>query len=525
MTWVLLVFIANDFPTGEDTQRCGVNALTICLKMAGIEADTLQLDEWAGKKGSHTSMVDLERAAMHQGASCQAWRWNRPVPSMVLQNSPAVIPVAGPRGEAHFVALVGSEESRYLVLDFPHGCRWVEDRTLREQSHWDGAALHVARSAAEIASVGASAIDSTATLLRRLCIIVVGIVSITLLRWRLLGPRAAHPATTTVRPGFTVLELIVTLSIIGVLVALIAPAVQRSRETARKIDCGQRLHQIGIALEGFEATHQLHVGEQHSRNLGNGQVDRHNSSAQLQLLPYLGLTSVPERFNPQEDGYGVHLDPPTSKFNPELLQTRVAVWECPSEAVDGPRTNYRISNGTSPWMHESPRVPGVVPALQGFRRWQGRRDSSFTDGKSHTTTFCEKLTGDRQPSIFSPDRDMWNVAPWPTALETPADAVLACGSPIPVPVPHYSFGGTAWFLSGVSATWYNHILTPNSRIPDCVDGDPQGHAAVTARSLHGGGVNALFADGAVHFVGEAIDANLWRALGTIAGNEFVSLWE
>jgi prepilin-type processing-associated H-X9-DG protein len=68
---------------------------------------------------------------------------------------------------------------------------------------------------------------------------------------------------------------------------------------------------------------------------------------------------------------------------------------------------------------------------------------------------------------------------------------------------------------------YNHVLPPNSRIPDCMDStwDHFSEGAITARSLHAGGVNAVFADGAAKFVADTIDLKVWRALGSINGGE------
>jgi prepilin-type processing-associated H-X9-DG protein len=101
------------------------------------------------------------------------------------------------------------------------------------------------------------------------------------------------------------------------------------------------------------------------------------------------------------------------------------------------------------------------------------------------------------------------------------EVMQTCSGPLDPQWPHFSFGGTTWVLSGPSQTWYNHVLTPNSAIPDCAESvDWQG--AFTARSLHPGGVNVLFADGSVRFTSSSIDLAVWRALGTINGGETVS---
>lgn len=158
-------------------------------------------------------------------------------------------------------------------------------------------------------------------------------------------------------------------------------------------------------------------------------------------------------------------------------------------------------------------------ALQGYRSLLGRRDADFRDGKSNTTAFSERLSGDRDSGHYTPWRDVVSVNPGPPGLLTPNDAMAACRWPVSVAPVHFSFGGTTWALSGYSQTWYNHVLPPNSDTPDCVDGGPFGHGAFTARSLHRGGVNVLFADGSGRFTNESIDLDAWRALGSVAGGE------
>ena len=80
--------------------------------------------------------------------------------------------------------------------------------------------------------------------------------------------------------------------------------------------------------------------------------------------------------------------------------------------------------------------------------------------------------------------------------------------------------GAAWFDGNYLNTLYNHYLTPNSPRPDCIVYHNPGWKA--ARSLHPGGVNALFADGHVAFARDTIAPTVWLAISTRAGGEVVS---
>jgi prepilin-type N-terminal cleavage/methylation domain-containing protein/prepilin-type processing-associated H-X9-DG protein len=321
--------------------------------------------------------------------------------------------------------------------------------------------------------------------------------------------------------GFTVIELLVTLGVIALLMALLVPAVQSTREAARRVQCTNHLHQIGVALENFHAnTGKLPAGSNKASN-DQGQYVSNNLASHVELLPYLDQKPLFDQFDRSEDGFGIVHDPPTSNVNEALLPMGVTVYMCPSDVTTEPRCNYRISSGTSPGTHET--IPkSSEGALQGFRSRFGRRDAEFVDGKSYTTAFAEKLAGDRDPSRITPWRDLVNVDYTPNNMLLPDDALNACGAPLDPQAAHYSFDGTTWVLSGYRQTWYNHVLTPNSAVLDCTSSE-YAQGAFTARSLHPGGVNVLFADGSGRFIASTINLAVWRALGTINGGEAVSL--
>src|SRR5262245_137832 len=122
------------------------------------------------------------------------------------------------------------------------------------------------------------------------------------------------------RPAFTLIELLVVVATIGVLVALLLPAVQAAREAARRIACGNNLRQIGLGLQNFEATFKffpssLRPTPVDANGLFNGW------SAPAQILPYLEHGNLYQNID-----FTV-----SYSAQPQISQMRIATLICPSE--------------------------------------------------------------------------------------------------------------------------------------------------------------------------------------------------
>jgi prepilin-type processing-associated H-X9-DG protein len=202
------------------------------------------------------------------------------------------------------------------------------------------------------------------------------------------------------------------------------------------------------------------------------------------------------------------------------------VWICPSDPLgDFPGTNFRVCFGTSPGIHEERTVPAARGAYHGAFSFSGRRLAEIVDGISHTSFVAEKAQGDRDTGRYTPWRDTAILTGIPTLL--PEEAAAGCATVTSNVGQHYSYGGSAWLFSDCSQTWYNHVLTPNSVIPDCSTyHSPSylGAGAHTARSLHSGGVHVLMGDGAVRFVADGVDLMVWRASATVDGEDANDAW-
>jgi prepilin-type N-terminal cleavage/methylation domain-containing protein/prepilin-type processing-associated H-X9-DG protein len=328
------------------------------------------------------------------------------------------------------------------------------------------------------------------------------------------------------RCGFTLIEVLVVLGIIALLVSLLLPAVQWAREAARRASCKSHLRQIGLALHNYFDVHQfvppstqMYVLGPPFEASGEPRILWRNISPHAQLLPYLGQQVLWERIDLSETGEGTIGQPPYSLVNAELLNERVAVFECPSDAVPAGGTSYRICSGSSP-LHVERRW-GSDPLTWGLDgigyHYAGIPLSRIRDGMSHTAAFSERVVGDRNPEVYNPWRDLAHL-PESHYVGTKPDAMAAaCARMTEPPESHNSYTGSCWLLTDWLFTLYNHVLEPNSRTPDCVIGG----FAMTARSMHPGGVNLLLADGSTRFVSSSIDRQLWRAVASISGGESV----
>jgi len=287
------------------------------------------------------------------------------------------------------------------------------------------------------------------------------------------------------RAGFTVVELLVTISVVGALVALVTPAVQNSRSRMRDAEFKNHLHQVGIALQNHE------------------------------------------------DARGVF--PTTHSYQHRLasfLENRHDVWICPADS----RAGYAIDDDYSYLLNDGTRFRfyhrngfAVQPIEDiGANGHRDARAKDITDGLSNTAAMSERLlvSGYNEASSeeelrADPIRFLWYVA-----SRQPDEASLAneCESFRLTPYPlTYKTSGT---FAGMG---YDHILPPNRigcqntpPLPMNAVGDHVS-SLVTTTSQHGGYVNVLLCDGSVRPVADQVDRKAWQALGTRNGNETISL--
>lgn len=320
--------------------------------------------------------------------------------------------------------------------------------------------------------------------------------------------------------GFTLIELLVVIAIIGILVALLLPAVQMAREAARRSQCRNNLKQMGLALHNYLDTHSAFPP------VSVMPQDRTSQpwSAHARLLPYIEQAAVGDLINWAVDNEY------TSK--PAVAGIRIAIYLCPSDPNDRARPTasmthyplcYAFNEGT--WFIYDP-VSGQA-GNGSFAPNRAFRAADIADGLSNTLCAAE---------VKAYQANLWDtMQPTGLGVQTPSQ---------PDGLTAYFGGGTLdenghteWVEGDVRETGFTTTFTPNKVVPfdsagtihdidftSMRDGESitlPTYAAITSRSYHSGSVNVLLMDGSVRGVGSNIDLGVWRALGTRAGGEVI----
>jgi prepilin-type N-terminal cleavage/methylation domain-containing protein/prepilin-type processing-associated H-X9-DG protein len=332
------------------------------------------------------------------------------------------------------------------------------------------------------------------------------------------------------RRGFTLIELLVVIAIIGVLIALLLPAVQSAREAARRSQCTNNLKQIGIAMHNYhDALGSLPWGLGPEVSPGRG-LNFEFWSALALMLPFMEQQPLHNAINfNMECGYA-------EPVNSTARYARIGLFLCPSDLdrVDQPtgRTNYAANFGTNP-IQSNPNPDGLfgpVPEAPAIGL------SAILDGTSNTAAFSEIVKGlgalgniTRDP--LRPSASVFEVPP-----QVPADRAgpyyLACKAVDPGVSPLRTLNfprGALWYSGHPWGSYYNHVMHPNTYncaytcTPTALrPGDTAPCGAWTAGSRHPSLVNVLMADGSVHAIKATVSIGVWLALGTRAGGEVIS---
>ncbi len=360
-----------------------------------------------------------------------------------------------------------------------------------------------------------------------------------------------------IRRAFTLIELLVVIAIIGVLIALLLPAVQAAREAARRAQCTNNLKQVGIALHNYHSSlNCFPVGflfpsvPSPSGTNASGIPDLHwRWSVLAQLSPYMEQTNVYNALNfnwPIAPGPGA-----TGAFagyaaykpfpvNTTAMITSVNFFLCPSDGAIGQATlpdgvtafgptNYHFCTGdgqpgSGNVGDAGDPTNGARPADGAFILGPPQTMATILDGSSGTVAASEQLIGPASGTTTtsaSQPQDARRGAVYVSMIPLPDNGpAIGCNNAI---AGWRLDKGYAWWDGDMRSGLYNHYLTPNSKIYDCWQSSPPHDPAIkAARSNHPGGVVVLFCDGHVGFIKDSVNLASWRAISTRQGGEVVS---
>lgn len=285
--------------------------------------------------------------------------------------------------------------------------------------------------------------------------------------------------------GFTLIESLVSIAIIGLLVSVTLPAVQQARESSRRTECRNHLKQILLACHEHADAHG---------NFGTPRIGFENWS--VRILPYLEQEK-PIITNGLVTGGPGH----------------IAVYRCPSDPQSFGSVGSAHGNSYFPCDGHGLSVrDGFYRTMTGSTV----QPRDITDGLSNTAAISERRA---MLDSFIAGSDFTNEAVWHHRIVRKTSTFIADRDQFANECESNSVPPLVTQYIEVS---YNTIQSPNRH--SCRNGDTSDprsgeFAAITASSLHAGGVNLALADGSVRFISDSIDRNVWRALGTRNGNE------
>ena len=376
--------------------------------------------------------------------------------------------------------------------------------------------------------------------------------------------------------GFTLVELLVVIAIIGVLVALLLPAIQAAREAARRNQCVNNLKQMALAAANYESARGTFPpgrldpdwanssGRQTVTHTNYSQSPRPGDktgfySVHIWLLPFMEAGNVYNLIDFSVPQVKKMLNPTNPHY--DAYATAQNLFLCPSDPSAErviSENNYRSNfGGSTPYA-------GGIPVLAGANRYfdaraespegfaaggngaftmgeKGLRAGEYTDGFSNTAFFSERLMGTGgQGGVDIPDKTTIVTASNRTRdLMVVNDLYNDCldHNPLTDQTVFDFFGAGRWLpgedwsngwpFAGYDSSQYNHVAPPNWEKNDCgsyssIPDTPNEHAIIAPRSEHSGVVVVAFGDGHTESIADDIDLLVWRAMGSRNGDDNIN---
>ena len=296
------------------------------------------------------------------------------------------------------------------------------------------------------------------------------------------------------RPGFGLFQLLVVIAIIALLIGLLLPAVQKTREAAARMSSMNNLKQIGLACHNsHDANNKFPAG-----------MDENHFSALAHLLPYIEQDNLFKQVDFKKDS--------TDKANEEVRAAIIKTFLNPQEAFPQPdqkagATSYRLVAGSKSPLEDNDGV---------FYKDSEVKIAGITDGSSNTMLCVESLIGDGGAKATTVARQhvrlkeaaLKNIKEETGVKDFEDDKSIAGNR------------GSAWIDGRYLQSTMSMTRAFNDKKPDVDCGGAGGHAGVRSVAR---GANVLMGDGSVRFVSSSLELSVWKAIATRAGGEVVNL--
>jgi prepilin-type N-terminal cleavage/methylation domain-containing protein/prepilin-type processing-associated H-X9-DG protein len=351
------------------------------------------------------------------------------------------------------------------------------------------------------------------------------------------------------RQGFTLVELLVVIAIIGVLVALLLPAVQAAREAARRSSCSNNLKQLTIALHNYHDTYQYLVFRRGGTTGGStAQSNQGRLSGFIALLPFMEQKPMYDNIAGGDPTISVPPMGPTA-WGGWPTNGKHAGWNdspdtllCPSD--NGYSVKTGISRINSYAFNGGDMVEGATSGIAGHVRGPfGLNQHVYnmghvTDGTSNTLAFSERINhskidggrfwqSDAGTAGLDEIEHVLGVASRTSGLvDVPSNCFNTTnGKFFKSGTRVHSTFGRSWMDGQMSYVGFNTVLPPNA--PACSDGGnwgDQNHVVMPPASRHPGGVNASMVDGSVRFISQTINTGNLNARQRATGASVYGVW-
>lgn len=320
------------------------------------------------------------------------------------------------------------------------------------------------------------------------------------------------------RQGFSMVELLVSLTVVGILVSLLLFGIFSARESSRRIQCANNLKQFGLASQSYS---NVFAG---FPAIGRRDIDFWNahSTHYVDLMPYMDLQAFETiaRDGGQDSSVPARL----------LAMGVPSFFCCPSDFNHRSGASYPVSTGSSDSAYLDKSlldIPAVAEKFQTLIGPSGTEKieslSHIRDGLSNTVLYAEHRIGGSELWDWTPNgipqlhrRVVPNSINFISFTLHPNRVGNLCTELWAKPSDVWAKDTGANYLAK-RGNHYNHIFPPNHHVDDCTIGGSFEAGALTARSYHNGGIMTAWCDGRTVLISNTIDLPVWRAIGTRAG--------